>query len=174
MLNQLILEVIDLGEGPAPFVVAGETLGRFLVTMLQGLFIVAAALRESGVTLHAWSAEDRAQFRAAAQAAWQASKERSRCSTTRLAVTTCRSCSSNSRLLVHASLKDALLEKVRSNERVRTELAAIKKEARERAKNGMDKTDARIAYWLSESGEKGHMIRNLFHKDGERSPPVVD
>ena len=31
----------------------------------------AAALRESGVTLHAWSAEDRAQFRAAAQAAWQ-------------------------------------------------------------------------------------------------------
>ncbi|KAL9184808.1 hypothetical protein ACHAXT_002585 [Thalassiosira profunda] len=47
-------------------------------------------------------------------------------------------------------------------------------QARERAENGMDKTDARIAYWLSESGEKGHMIRNLFHKDGERSPPVVD
>ncbi len=31
----------------------------------------AAALRESGVTLYDWSAEDRAQFRGAAQAAWQ-------------------------------------------------------------------------------------------------------
>ena len=31
----------------------------------------AAALRESGVTLYDWSAEDRAQFRSAAQAAWQ-------------------------------------------------------------------------------------------------------
>ena len=31
----------------------------------------AAALRESGVTLYDWSAEDRAEFRAAAQAAWQ-------------------------------------------------------------------------------------------------------
>ena len=34
------------------------------------------------------------------------------------------------------------------------------KEARERASNGMDKTDARIAYWLSESGK----IRGLFQK----------
>lgn len=40
------------------------------------------------------------------------------------------------------------------------------KQARERSENGMDKTDARIAYWLSESGEKGNMIRNLFHKNG--------
>jgi len=40
------------------------------------------------------------------------------------------------------------------------------KQARERAENGMDKTDARIAYWLSESGEKSNMIRNLFHKNG--------
>ena len=31
----------------------------------------AAALRESGVTLYDWSPEDRAQFRGAAQAAWQ-------------------------------------------------------------------------------------------------------
>ncbi len=31
----------------------------------------AAALRESGVTLYDWSPEDRAEFRAAAQAAWQ-------------------------------------------------------------------------------------------------------
>jgi hypothetical protein len=40
------------------------------------------------------------------------------------------------------------------------------KQARERAENGTDKTDARIAYWLSESGEKSNMIRNLFHKNG--------
>ena len=38
------------------------------------------------------------------------------------------------------------------------------REARERAENGMDKTDARIAYWLSESGEKSNMIRSLFPK----------
>lgn len=43
------------------------------------------------------------------------------------------------------------------------------REARERATNGMDKTDARIAFWLSESGEKGSMIRNLFSKKGEAS-----
>ena len=40
------------------------------------------------------------------------------------------------------------------------------KQTRERAENGMDKTDARIALWLSESGEKSNMIRNLFHKYG--------
>ena len=39
------------------------------------------------------------------------------------------------------------------------------KQARERAENGMDKTDARIAYWLSESGEKSSMLRNLFNKN---------
>ena len=38
------------------------------------------------------------------------------------------------------------------------------KEARERTENGMDRTDARIAYWLSESGEKSNMIRSLFPK----------
>ena len=38
-------------------------------------------------------------------------------------------------------------------------------QARERSENGMDKTDARIAYWLSESGEKSNMIRNLFQKN---------
>ena len=45
-------------------------------------------------------------------------------------------------------------------------------QARERAENGMDKTDARIAYWLSESGEKSNMIRNLFQKNngGDHSP----
>ena len=43
-------------------------------------------------------------------------------------------------------------------------------EAKDRAENGMDKTDARIAYWLSESGEKSNMIRGLFHKDGSHSP----
>ena len=41
------------------------------------------------------------------------------------------------------------------------------KAARERAENGMDKTDARIAFWLSESGEKSGFIRNLFHKNGD-------
>jgi len=30
----------------------------------------AAALQEQGVTLYAWSPEDRAEFRVAAQAAW--------------------------------------------------------------------------------------------------------
>jgi len=48
------------------------------------------------------------------------------------------------------------------------------KEARERAENGMDKTDARIAYWLSESGEKSNMIRNLFNKNGGDHSPRVD
>ncbi|KAL7545563.1 hypothetical protein ACHAWF_008914 [Thalassiosira exigua] len=45
-------------------------------------------------------------------------------------------------------------------------------QARERAESGMDRTDARIAYWLSESGEKGNMIRNLFHRNsgGDHSP----
>ena len=38
------------------------------------------------------------------------------------------------------------------------------REARERAEKGMDKTDARIAFWLSESGEKGNMLRSLFSK----------
>ncbi|KAL7445313.1 hypothetical protein ACHAXH_007787 [Discostella pseudostelligera] len=47
-------------------------------------------------------------------------------------------------------------------------------EARERAENGMDKTDARIAYWLSESGEKSNMIRNLFNKNGGDHSPRVD
>jgi|SaaInl74LU_5_DNA_1037368.scaffolds.fasta_scaffold12065_3 hypothetical protein len=37
------------------------------------------------------------------------------------------------------------------------------KEARDRAANGMDKTDARIAFWLAESGKIGK-IRGLFHK----------
>jgi len=41
------------------------------------------------------------------------------------------------------------------------------KQARKRAEDGMDKTDARIAYWLSESGEKSNMIRSLFHKNGD-------
>ncbi|KAL3826872.1 hypothetical protein ACHAXA_000840 [Cyclostephanos tholiformis] len=46
------------------------------------------------------------------------------------------------------------------------------RQARERAENGMDKTDARIAFWLSESGEKSNMIRNLFQKNsgGDHSP----
>lgn len=43
------------------------------------------------------------------------------------------------------------------------------REARERAEKGMDKTDARIAFWLSESGEKGNMLRSLFSRKGERS-----
>lgn len=37
------------------------------------------------------------------------------------------------------------------------------KEARERASNGMDKTDARIAFWLAESGKIG----KIFHKQGQ-------
>jgi len=37
------------------------------------------------------------------------------------------------------------------------------KEAHDRAANGMDKTDARIAFWLAESGKIGK-IRGLFHK----------
>ena len=41
------------------------------------------------------------------------------------------------------------------------------REARERSEKGMDKTDARIAYWLSESGEKGNMLRSLFSRKGE-------
>jgi hypothetical protein len=42
------------------------------------------------------------------------------------------------------------------------------KEARaRRTENGMDKTDARIAYWLSESGEKSNMIRSLFSQKDE-------
>ena len=52
------------------------------------------------------------------------------------------------------------------------------KQAREWAENVMDKTDARIAYWLSESGEKSNMIRNLFHKNigggGGDDSPLVD
>ena len=47
------------------------------------------------------------------------------------------------------------------------------KQARERAENGMDKTDARIAYWLSESGEKSNMIRNLFNKNNAGDSPVT-
>jgi hypothetical protein len=47
------------------------------------------------------------------------------------------------------------------------------KEARERAENGMDKTDSRIAFWLSESGEKSNMIRNLFNKNGGDHSPKV-
>lgn len=43
-------------------------------------------------------------------------------------------------------------------------------QAKDRAESGMDKTDARIAYWLNESGEKGNMLRGLFHKDGGHSP----
>jgi hypothetical protein len=43
------------------------------------------------------------------------------------------------------------------------------REARERAEKGMDKTDARIAFWLSESGEKGNMLRSLFNRKGESS-----
>jgi len=35
-------------------------------------------------------------------------------------------------------------------------------QSKERFENGMDKNDARVAYWLSESGEKSNMIRNLF------------
>eukprot|EP00574_Skeletonema_japonicum_P012376 CAMPEP_0201720200 /NCGR_PEP_ID=MMETSP0593-20130828/5211_1 /ASSEMBLY_ACC=CAM_ASM_000672 /TAXON_ID=267983 /ORGANISM="Skeletonema japonicum, Strain CCMP2506" /LENGTH=854 /DNA_ID=CAMNT_0048210807 /DNA_START=65 /DNA_END=2629 /DNA_ORIENTATION=- len=34
------------------------------------------------------------------------------------------------------------------------------KEARERASNGMDKTDARIAFWLAESGKIGKIFHN--------------
>jgi hypothetical protein len=48
------------------------------------------------------------------------------------------------------------------------------KEARERAENGMDKTDSRIAFWLSESGEKSNMIRNLFNKNGGDHSPKVE
>mmetsp|Transcript_13340 Transcript_13340/g.28953 ORF Transcript_13340/g.28953 Transcript_13340/m.28953 type:complete len:1008 (-) Transcript_13340:93-3116(-) len=50
------------------------------------------------------------------------------------------------------------------------------KQAKERAENGMDKTDARIAFWLSESAEKSNMIRNLFHKNhgGSDHSPTVD
>lgn len=43
------------------------------------------------------------------------------------------------------------------------------REARDRAENGMDKTDARIAFWLSESGEKGNMLRSLFSRKSESS-----
>ena len=43
------------------------------------------------------------------------------------------------------------------------------REARERAENGMDKTDARIAFWLSQSGEKGNMVRSLFTRKEESS-----
>jgi hypothetical protein len=43
------------------------------------------------------------------------------------------------------------------------------REARERAEKGMDKTDARIAFWLSESGEKGNMVRSLFNRKGDSS-----
>ena len=41
------------------------------------------------------------------------------------------------------------------------------REARERSENGMDKTDARIAFWLSQSGEKGNMLRSLFTRTEE-------
>lgn len=41
------------------------------------------------------------------------------------------------------------------------------REARERSEKGMDKTDARIAFWLSESGEKGNMLRSLFSRKSE-------
>lgn len=63
-----------------------------------------------------------------------------------------------------------------ANERLMTSSLVTVKQARERAENGMDKTDARIAYWLSESGEKSSMIRNLFHRDGVGGAhsPLVD
>lgn len=54
-----------------------------------------------------------------------------------------------------------------ANERLMSSSIVSIKEAREWSENGMDKTDARIAYWLSESGEKGHMIKSLFHRKGE-------
>ncbi|KAL7465716.1 hypothetical protein ACHAXS_006036 [Conticribra weissflogii] len=54
-----------------------------------------------------------------------------------------------------------------ANERLISSSIVSIKEAREWSENGMDKTDARIAYWLSESGEKGHMIKSLFQRKGE-------
>ena len=56
-----------------------------------------------------------------------------------------------------------------ANERLMSSSIVTIKQAREWAENGMDKTDARIAFWLSESGEKGQMIRNLFQRKGESS-----
>ena len=47
------------------------------------------------------------------------------------------------------------------------------REARERAEKGMDKTDARIAFWLSESGEKGNMLRSLFSRKDESSEQKI-
>lgn len=54
-----------------------------------------------------------------------------------------------------------------ANERLFSSSIVTIEQAREWAESGMDKTDARIAYWLSESGEKGNIIRSLFKRRGE-------
>ena len=54
-----------------------------------------------------------------------------------------------------------------ATERLMSSSIVAVRQAREWAESGMDRTDARIAYWLSESGEKGNMIRNLFHRKSE-------
>ena len=69
---------------------------------------------------------------------------------------------------IHTTLSDKERRKFTwqaATERLIQSSIVTVKQARERAENGMDKTDARIAYWLSESGEKSSMLRNLFNKN---------